>query len=53
LPIFECISHKSWSEIIDKIDWAIRYITKNAPKAQQRKSKKDITLDGIYEQLNA
>ncbi|QDF68589.1 IS4 family transposase [Shewanella sp. SNU WT4] len=53
LPIFECISHTSWSEIIDKIDWAIRYITKNAPKAQQRKSKKDITLDGIFEQLNA
>ena len=53
LPIFECVSHKAWSEIVDKIDWAIRYIMKNAQKSQQRKAKKDITLDGIYANLNA
>ena len=53
LPIFECISHKAWSEIRDKIDWAICYIMKNARKSQQRKSIKNITLDGIYESLNA
>lgn len=53
LPIFKCISHKAWSEIIDNIDWAIRYIINNAKKSQQRKSKENITLDGIYANLNA
>lgn len=53
LPIFECISHNAWSEIRDKIDWAICYIIKNVQKSQQRKTKKDITLDGIYANLNA
>jgi hypothetical protein len=53
LPIFECICHRAWSEITEKLDWAICYITRNAQKSQQRKSKEDITLDGIYARLNA
>lgn len=53
LPIFECICHRAWSEITEKIDWAVCYITINAKKSQQRKSKEDITLDGIYSRLNA
>jgi len=53
LPIFECISHKAWSEIGNKLEWACSYIFKNAQKSPQRKSKKNITLDGIYAGLNA
>ncbi|MEF1340695.1 IS4 family transposase, partial [Vibrio rotiferianus] len=41
------------SEITNHLDWAIRYISNNALKSQQRKSKKDRTLDGIYEKLNS
>ncbi len=53
LPIFECISHKAWSEISDRLEWAMSYISKNAQKSVQRKSKENITLDGIYAGLNA
>lgn len=53
LPILECISHKAWSEISDKLEWAMSYILKNTSKSPQRKSKKNITLDGIYNRLNA
>jgi IS4 transposase len=53
LPIFEYICHRAWSEITEKIGWAVCYITRNAQKSQQRKSKEDITLDGIYARLNA
>ena len=53
LPIFECVSHGAWSELIYKIDWAACYILKNAQKSAQRKSKENITLDGIYAELNA
>lgn len=53
LPIFECICHQTWNELIEILDWAVRYISRNAQKSQQRKSKKDISLDGIYEKLNA
>ncbi len=52
LPIFECISHKAWSEISNKLEWATSYILKNARKSPQSKSKKNITLDGIYARLN-
>lgn len=53
LPILECICHCAWSELTEKIDWAICYITNNAKKSQQRKLKKNITLDGVYARLNA
>jgi hypothetical protein len=53
LPIFECISHKAWSEIGNKLEWASSYISKNARKSAQRKSKENITLDGIYAGLNS
>lgn len=53
LPIFESISQNAWSEIAERIDWAIRYITKNAQKSQQTKSKQNITLDGILHGLNS
>jgi len=53
LPIFECISHGAWSEISNKIEWATSYISRNAQKSAQRKSKENITLDGIYAGLNA
>jgi hypothetical protein len=53
LPIFECISHGAWSEISNKIEWATSYISRNAQKSVQRKSKENITLDGIYAELNA
>lgn len=53
LPILECINHCAWSEITEKLEWASSYILGNAIKSQQRKSKKDITLDGIYGRLNA
>ncbi|MGI2172509.1 IS4 family transposase, partial [Shewanella sp. MF05960] len=49
----ECICHRAWSEITEKIDWAVCYITINAKKSQQRKSRKDITLDGVFSGLNA
>lgn len=53
LPILEVYLHQAWSEITNKLDWALRYISKNALKSPQRKSKKNITLDGIFEKLNA
>ena len=53
LPILEAYLHQAWSEITHKLDWALRYISRNAIKSQQRKSKKNITLDGIFENLNA
>jgi hypothetical protein len=31
-PIFECICHRAWSEIIEKIDLAICYVTRNTQK---------------------
>ena len=53
LPVLEAYLHQAWSEITEKLDWALRYISRNALKSPQRKSKKNITLDGIYEKLNA
>lgn len=53
LPILAAYLHQSWSEINEKLDWALKYISRNARKSPQRKSKKDRTLDGIYEKLNA
>ena len=53
LPILEAYLHQAWSEITHKLDWALRYISRNAIKSQQRKSKKNITLDGVFEKLNA
>jgi len=53
LPILGAYLHQAWSEIDEKLDWALRYIPRNARKSPQRKSKKDRTLDGIYEKLNA
>ncbi|MCO7068616.1 IS4 family transposase, partial [Vibrio paracholerae] len=44
LPIFECISHGAWSEISNKLEWAASYISRNAQKSAQRKSKENITL---------
>ena len=38
----ESISQHAWSEIAERIDWATRYITKNAQKAQQSKDKQNI-----------
>ena len=49
----ESISQHAWSEIAERIDWATRYITKNAQKAQQSKDKQNITLDGILHGLNS
>lgn len=51
LPIFECLSHRAYSEIREKIEWAISYILTNAKKSQQRKPKENISLDGIYARL--
>lgn len=33
LPIFECISHKAWLEIGDKLEWTSSYIpiTRESP----------------------
>lgn len=53
LPILECISHKVWSEIGNKLEWEFSYISKNAQKPAQRKSKKNIMLDGMYAGLNS
>ncbi|MDK2600797.1 IS4 family transposase [Vibrio vulnificus] len=53
LPIFECISHRAWPEINNKIEWAVSYISRNAQKSVQRKSKENIILDGIYSGLNS
>ncbi|NGZ16941.1 IS4 family transposase, partial [Vibrio aestuarianus] len=43
----------AWSEISNKLEWAASYISMNAQKSAQRKSKENITLDGIYAGLNA
>ncbi|MBV7264535.1 IS4 family transposase [Photobacterium sp. WH77] len=53
LPILESLMHQARSEISGRLEWAMVYISMNARKAAQRKSKKDRTLDGIYEKLNA
>lgn len=53
LPVLAAYAQQAWSEIEDHLDWALRYISKNATKSQQRKSKKDRTLDGVYEKLAA
>ena len=53
LPILEAYIHQAWSEIAARLEWAMLYISKNAEKAQQRKTKKKRTLDGIFEMLNS
>ncbi|PSU35479.1 IS4 family transposase [Photobacterium lutimaris] len=53
LPILEAIIHQAWSEIMARLKWAIQYISKNAVKSKQRKSRQDSSLDGIYKKLNA
>jgi hypothetical protein len=39
LPTFECICHRAWSEITEKIGWVVCYITRNAQKAKRIKPK--------------
>jgi hypothetical protein len=39
--------------ITARLEWAMLYISKNAKKAQQRKTKKNRTLDGIFEMFNS
>ena len=53
LPLLEAYIHQAWSEITTRLEWAMSYISKNAKKSQQRKSKKNKTLDGIFEMLNS
>ncbi len=53
LPLLEAFIHQAWSEITARLDWAMLYISKNAKKAQQRKTKKNRTLDGVFEMLNS
>jgi hypothetical protein len=53
LPILEAYIHEAWSEITARLEWAMVYISKNAKKSQQRKSKKNITLDGIFEKFSS
>ena len=49
LPLLEAYIHQAWSEITARLEWAMLYISKNAKKAQQRKTKKNRTLDGMAE----
>ena len=53
LPILEAYIHQAWSEITARLEWAMSYISKNAKKSQQRKAKKNRTLDGIFEMFNS
>ncbi len=53
LPLLEAYIHQAWLEITARLEWAIAYISKNAKKAQQRKAKKNRTLDGIFEMFNS
>lgn len=53
LPILGAIIHHAGSEIEHHLDWALKYLSKNALKLPQRKSDKDNTLEGIVERLNA
>jgi Transposase DDE domain len=53
LPILEAYIHHAWSEITEKLDWALRYIGRNAWKSPQIKSRKNNALYGVYERLNA
>ena len=53
LPLLEAYIHQAWSEITARLEWAMLYISKNAKKAQQRKTKKNRTLDGIFEMFNS
>nr|WP_239002516.1 hypothetical protein [Photorhabdus khanii] len=53
LPILGAIIHHAGSEIEHHLDWALKYLAKNALKFPQRKSNKDNTLEGIFERLNA
>ena len=40
LPIFECICHLAWSEIAEKLDWAICFITKTLKSHSKENPKK-------------
>ncbi len=51
--ILEALIHQAWSEIEQRLAWAEQYILRNAVKSQQRKSRKDKTLGGIFTSLNS
>ncbi|ETS29709.1 transposase family protein [Photorhabdus khanii NC19] len=52
LPILGTIIHHAWSEIEHPLDWALKYLAKNALKLPQGKSNKNNGLEGIFERLN-
>ncbi len=51
LPILGAIIYHAGSEIEQHLDWAMKYLFKNALKLPQRKSNKDNMLEGIFERL--
>jgi hypothetical protein len=53
LPILAAYIHQAWSEITACLEWAVKYISGNALKSPQRKSRQDKTLDGFFEKLNS
>ena len=53
LPIIKAIAHRAWKEIDHEIMWALEYLSKNALRTKQRKSKQSSSLDGIIISLNS
>ncbi|MDH5905127.1 hypothetical protein L8S00_17170 [Vibrio splendidus] len=53
LPIVKTIAYRAWQEIDHELTWAFEYLSKNALRTKQRKSKQDSNLDGIIIALNS
>ncbi|MGL6049251.1 MAG: IS4 family transposase [Aeromonas salmonicida] len=47
LPILEAVAHRAISEIRERLEWAVDFLSKNARRTKQRKSIQNRTLEGI------
>ncbi|MBL0616838.1 MULTISPECIES: IS4 family transposase [Aeromonas] len=47
LPILEAIAHRAISEIRERLEWAVDFLSKNARRTKQRKSIQNRTLEGV------
>lgn len=51
LPILEAVAHRALSEIREKLEWVVDFLSKNARRTKQRKSIQNRTLEGILMSL--
>jgi hypothetical protein len=47
LPILEAVARRAISEIRERLEWAVDFLSKNSRQTKQRKSIKNKTLEGI------